>query len=54
MGSRFKREARKDDPPTMECLNGPDKPVNKLMREDHGFFEELARLINEEYEQAMD
>ena len=43
-----------DNPPAMEYINASGKRVNTLMREDIGFYYDLADLINSEYEKALD
>jgi hypothetical protein len=45
--------SKKDDPPAMDFVNATGKRVNTLMTEDYGYFEELAKLINEEYEKSI-
>jgi hypothetical protein len=45
--------SRKDDPPAMDFVNATGKRVNTLMTEDYGYFEELAKLVNEEYEKSI-
>jgi hypothetical protein len=42
--------SRKDDPLAMDFVNATGKLVNTLMTEDYCYFEELAKLVNEEYE----
>ena len=41
-------------PPEMEYINASGLPVNTLMREDIGFYEDLAALINHEFSGALD
>ena len=44
----------RDAPPEMEFINASGKRVNTLMREDFGFFEDLAALIETEYDAVVD
>ena len=45
--------AKKDDPPPLDLVNASGKVVNQLMREDSGYFDDLAALVAEEYDQAV-
>ena len=37
----------------MDFANATGKRINTLMTEDYGYFEELAKLINEDYEKSI-